>query len=104
MQVLHEANASRRDPILAVVGVLQFDVVRARLQAEYNVPTRLEPMSYGVARIVEGPAAIVESLPWAYGMLRTADNRGQIVALFRSEFEVGYYAEKYPDVSFRPIY
>ena len=104
MQVLHEADASRRDPILAVVGVLQFDVVRARLQAEYNVPTRLEPMSYGVARIVEGPAAVVESLPWAYGMLRTTDNRGQVVALFRSEFEVGYYAEKYPDVSFKLVY
>jgi peptide chain release factor 3 len=104
MQVLAEADASRRDPILAVVGSLQFDVVRARLEAEYSVPTRLEPMAYGVARLVEGPAGVIESLPWAYGMLRTADNRGRLVALFRSAFEVGYYAEKYPEVSFRPIY
>jgi peptide chain release factor 3 len=104
MQVLLEADASKRDPILAVVGVLQFDVVRARLEAEYNVPTRLEPLPYSVARLVEGPAGAVESLPWTYGMLRTNDSDGRLVALFRSEFEVGYHAEKYPQITFKAVH
>jgi peptide chain release factor 3 len=104
MQVLLEADASKRDPILAVVGVLQFDVVRARLEAEYNVPTRLEPLPYGVARLVEGPPEAIESLPWTYGMLRTNDSDGRLVALFRSEFEVGYHAEKFPQITFKAVH
>ncbi len=104
MQVLHEADASKRDPILAVVGVLQFDVVRARLEAEYNVPTRLEPIPYGVARFVEGPDDAVAALPWTYGLLRTTDGDGRLVALFRSDFEVGYHAANHPQVSFTPIH
>jgi len=103
MQVLYETDASRRDPILAVVGALQFDVVRARLDTEYNVPTRLEPLSYQEARIVEGAAEKIEALPWAYGLLRTTDKQGTLIALLRSEFEVDYYAERHPDVTFRKI-
>lgn len=103
MQVLYETDAGRRDPILAVVGVLQFDVVRARLEAEYNVPTRLEPLSYQEARLVEGPPEKVEALPWDYGLLRTTDKVKRTIALFRSEFEVGYYAERHKDVTFSVI-
>ncbi len=40
VQILYNINAFKREPILAVVGQLQFDVVQARLKSEYNVPTR----------------------------------------------------------------
>jgi peptide chain release factor 3 len=103
MQVLHETDAARRAPLLAVVGVLQFDVVQARLETEYKVPTRLERLPHQVARFVEGPSDKIEALPWDYGLLRTEDKEGRLVALFRSEFEVGYYAERHPQVEFRPI-
>jgi len=36
-------------------------------------------------------------------MLRTEDLDGRLVALFRSEFEVNYYAERHADVQFKPI-
>ena len=36
--------------ILGAVGVLQFDVVVARLQAEYGVETSTEPVKYSAAR------------------------------------------------------
>ncbi len=42
VQVLYNVDAFKREPILAVVGQLQFDVVQARLENEYNVPTTLE--------------------------------------------------------------
>ena len=104
MQVLHEADTARREPVLAVVGVLQFEVVQARLEAEYNVPTRLEMLPYREARLVEGPEDIVEDLPWDYGLVRTEDQAGRLIALFRSEFEVNYYRDKYPAVSFKPVH
>src|SRR6056297_2822368 len=41
IQTFHDANAARREIILASVGELQFDVVRFRLESEYNTPTKL---------------------------------------------------------------
>lgn len=104
MQVLYETDAGKRDPILAVVGILQFDVVKARLETEYGVPTRLEPLKYEEARVVEGPQEKIEALPWGYGLVRTQDKQGRLVGLFRSEFEVGYYAERHPEVVFHAVH
>jgi len=101
MQVLYDVDALRRDPILAVVGVLQFEVVQARLEDEYNVKTRLEPLPHHLCRYVEGPPEQVEALPWQYGMLKTQDKNGRLVGLLRSEHEMNYYGGKYPDLIFR---
>jgi peptide chain release factor 3 len=103
MQVLHDADAQRRDPILAVVGVLQFEVVQARLETEYSVKTKLEPLPHRLCRWVDGPDAEIEKLPWRYGMLKTVDIDGRIVALFNSEHELNYYSEKYPALAFQNI-
>ena len=43
-----------REPILAAVGQLQFDVVQYRLKAEYGVTTRLQPLDYRMVLRVEG--------------------------------------------------
>ena len=56
MQVLYDADAAQRHPILAVVGRLQFEVVQARLEAEYGVTTVLEALPYKLARWLEGPS------------------------------------------------
>jgi peptide chain release factor 3 len=101
MQIFHEADAQRRDPILAVVGVLQFEVVQARLQEEYNVETRLEMLSHQVARWLEGPAEQIEQLPWRYSLLRAEDADGRLVALFNSEHELNFYRNKFPDIVFK---
>lgn len=98
MQVLYDVEARQRDPILAAVGQLQFDVVRARLEAEYNVTTILEPLPYRLARWVEGDAAEIERLPWGHGLLKTRDGDERTVALFKSQFDVNYCLEKYPAV------
>ncbi len=101
MQVFYEADAFRRDPILAVVGVLQFEVVQARLQDEYGVETRLERLPHQLSRWVDGPEDQIAQLPWRYGILRAQDNEGRLVALFSSPHELEYYAGKYADIQFR---
>ena len=101
MQVLHETDAQRRDPILAVVGVLQFEVVQARLEAEYNVVTRLEILPHRLSRWVEGSEEQINQLPWRYALLRTEDRNGRLVALFNSEHELNYYIDKHPDLAFK---
>ena len=58
VQVLYNVDAFKREPILAVVGQLQFDVVQARLENEYNVPTEIEPLALELARWVTGPEEV----------------------------------------------
>src|SRR5204863_4446305 len=49
MQVFYVA-AVRREPIVGVVGALQFDVITSRLRSEYGVEVEIEPAGYAVAR------------------------------------------------------
>jgi peptide chain release factor 3 len=100
VQVLHNVNAFRREPILAVVGVLQFDVVRARLETEYNVQTRLERLSYSLARWLDGPQKVIDSLPVREDILLTRDSSERYVVLFSSEFYLRYFSEKFPELKF----
>ncbi len=62
VQILYSRDESKRDPVLAAVGPLQFEVVQYRMASEYNVETRLEPLGYSIARWIEGGWETVESL------------------------------------------
>lgn len=103
MQVLHETDAQKRDPILAVVGVLQFEVVQARLEDEYNVKTRLEMLPHSLSRYVEGPEEEIEKLPWRYGVMRVQDENGRLIALFNSEHEMNFYSSRHPEITFKAV-
>jgi peptide chain release factor 3 len=103
MQVLHETEAQKREPIVAVVGVLQFEVMQARLESEYNVQTRLNNLPHSLCRIIEGPQEMIDKLPWQYSMIRTEDQFGNLVALMNSEHDLNYYESKYPELTFREI-
>src|SRR5258707_14148573 len=49
MQVLAPHDGMKSEPILAVVGELQFDVMQSRLEAEYNVETTVTNLPYKIA-------------------------------------------------------
>jgi peptide chain release factor 3 len=103
MQILYDVDAAQRHPILAVVGRLQFDVVQARLETEYGVKTILEPLTYKLARWLEGPSDEIDRLPWGHGLLRARDGQERLVALFRSQFDLNYCVEKYPGVKYEAL-
>jgi peptide chain release factor 3 len=103
VQVLYNLNAFKREPILAVVGQLQFDVVQARLKAEYNVPTELERLPHVLMRWIKGSDADVEKLPNRGEAIIARDARDQWVALFSSTFFLKHYSEKNPSLQFVEI-
>jgi peptide chain release factor 3 len=103
VQILYNLNAFKREPILAVVGQLQFDVVQARLKSEYNVPTGLERLPHVLLRWIKGTDADVESLPNRSEAIIARDSRNQWVALFSTPFFMKYYAEKHPALRFVDI-
>ena len=100
VQLLYNVDAFRREPILAVVGQLQFDVVQARLESEYNVPTEIEPQALELARWVSGPEASIEKLASRNGVMLAKDTDDNYVALFREPFYLRYTAENMPDLTF----
>ena len=103
VQVFYNANAFKRESILAVVGQLQFDVVQARLEMEYNVPTVLERLPHILARWVEGTEDAFSKLPARTDVLLARDSQDRMVALFSSAFYLKYYSEKYVDVVFKEM-
>jgi peptide chain release factor 3 len=104
VQVLHDINAFRREPILAVVGELQFDVVKARLESEYNVQTHLERMPFTFARLLSGPEEVIKKLPARNDLLLARDTHDRLVVLFTSSFYLNYFMEKFPELKFEEIY
>jgi peptide chain release factor 3 len=100
VQVLFNINAFKREPILAVVGELQFDVVRARLETEYNVPTSLERLVNNMARWVTGPENVISRMATHSHVDLCRDVDQNYVTLFKEPFYVKYISEKFPELKF----
>jgi peptide chain release factor 3 len=100
MQVLTLHEGLRSEPILAVVGELQFDVLRSRLEAEYNVETTIQPLSYKIARWVpmDVDAAAKLSIPSKSRL--AVDTAGLPVVLFASGWELELAQKDNPGVDF----
>jgi peptide chain release factor 3 len=103
IQVLYPQESVRREPILAAVGQLQFDVVVARLAAEYQVEVRFEPLEYTCARWVRSDDAGLATAQWPAQSLRALDSRGHTVVLFPSEWTMNYCIEKNPRLAFQTV-
>ena len=56
MQVFY-VTAGRREPIVGVVGALQFDVIASRLRTEYGVEVEVEPATLHRRAMAGGPGA-----------------------------------------------
>ncbi|MEB3316539.1 MAG: peptide chain release factor 3 [Cyanobacteriota bacterium] len=96
VQVLYDTDLSKRDPILAAVGQLQLEVVQYRLENEYGVQTRLEPLEFSVARwVVDGWPAL-ESVGRLFNCKTVRDAWDRPVLLFRNSWNLQQLREDHP--------
>lgn len=107
MTALAEEGASQiftpvlgADFYVGVVGVLQLDVIEARLQAEYGVAAALEPCGFDAVRWLAGDKDAVASFVAKNQAAVAHDRYGSPVYLARSQWEAGYAEEKNPSVKF----
>ncbi|MBV9496460.1 MAG: peptide chain release factor 3, partial [Acidobacteria bacterium] len=100
MQVLTLHEGLRSEPILAVVGELQFDVLQSRLENEYNVETTVQPMSYKMARWVDVPLDDAARMTIPSKSRLAVDRKGNPVVLFSSSWELEYAEKENPKVRF----
>jgi peptide chain release factor 3 len=100
IQVLYPYGQTRTEPILAAVGALQFEVVKFRLESEYNVKTVMTTLPFSLARRVGGDLAGVGSAQMPSNARLVEDLDGIILALFESEWSVRLASEWNPGLTF----
>jgi peptide chain release factor 3 len=88
MQLFTPRDGLRSEPIVAVVGELQFDVLQSRLASEYNTETLVERLPYKLARWVPRPIDEVARMSLPSRTRLTADTAGRAVVLFTSAWEL----------------
>jgi len=97
IQVFFPEVGSRSEPILGAVGALQFDVVVARLQAEYGVETSLRPLDYHAARWL--PEGLPANTDWTSRTIARAYDRYEtLVLLFPSEWSLRHFEQEHPAI------
>jgi peptide chain release factor 3 len=100
MQVFVVHDGLRSEPILAVVGELQFDVLQSRLETEYNVETTLTNLPYKLARWVDRDVADVARMSLPSRSRLATDSSGRAVVLFTSDWELDFAMKENPGVDF----
>ena len=103
VQVLYDTDASKRDPILAAVGQLQLEVVQYRLENEYGVKTRLEPMEFNVARWVSGGWSALEAVGRIFNCRTVRDPWDRPVLLFRNDWNLRQLQEDHPELELSAV-
>jgi peptide chain release factor 3 len=101
MQVFVVHDGLRSEPILAVVGELQFDVLQSRLETEYNVETTLTNLPYKLARWIDRDVDDVAKMSLPSRSRVATDRNGHAVVLFSSDWELEFAQKENPAVEFR---
>ena len=90
IQIFQEYKGGMEEIIVGVVGVLQFDVLKFRLENEYNVDIRLENLPYEHIRWIENKDEVdVDNLTGTSDMKKVIDMKGNPLLLFVNEWSVG---------------
>lgn len=100
IQIFTLDTEGERDILVGAVGQLQFDVLKFRLEHEYKVRAKLEPMNYDRVRWVTGNPEMVANLSSTLDTLLVYDREKMPVALFRNEWALRYVVDKYPSIGF----
>ena len=97
IQIFQEFHTGMEEIIVGVVGVLQFDVLLFRLNNEYNVEVKLEPLPYEYIRWVANKDEInVEKIQGTSDMKRVMDLKGNPLLLFANSWSVGMVLDRNP--------
>ena len=94
IQIFQEFNPGMEEIIVGVVGVLQFDVLKYRLQNEYNVEIRLENLPYEYIRWIENEEIDMDRLSGTSDMKKIMDLKGRPLLLFAHEWSIRMTEER----------
>ena len=84
--------------IVGVVGVLQFDVLKYRLENEYNVEIRLENLPYEHIRWIENEEVDMDRLVGTSDMKKIKDLKDRPLLLFVHEWSIRMTLDRNKDL------
>ena len=95
IQIFQEYNTGMEEIIVGVVGVLQFDVLKYRLESEYNVEIRLETLPYEYIRWIGNPTEIdLDRIVGTSDMKKIKDLKDRPLLLFVNEWSIGMVLDR----------
>ena len=99
VQVFYDPLVGMQEPIIGVVGELQFDVMLYRLKEEYKLEVRLNRLSFTIARW-----PMLNGKPFAGeisgGNQKFKDKNELNVVLLDREWDIGWLEKENPNLSF----
>lgn len=101
VQVLRNDARGDANPVMAAVGPMQFDVMQARMENEYNVETVSDPIPYSVARRTD--AGSVEGLNRQRGVEVFTRSDGELIALFGDKWKLAFIEREHPEFTLEPL-
>ena len=94
IQIFQEYNMGMEEVIVGVVGVLQFDVLKYRLENEYNVEIRMDNLPYEHIRWIENEDIDMDRLVGTSDMKKIQDLKGRPLLLFVNSWSVGMVLDR----------
>lgn len=101
VQLLRNDVRGDASPVMAAVGPMQFEVVTARMKAEFNVAVQVEHLGYSVARRTDPASA--DELNRQRGVEVFERGDGVLLALFSDKWRLQYIAKQFPDLTLETL-
>ncbi|MCQ9352620.1 peptide chain release factor 3 [Corynebacterium sp. 153RC1] len=101
VQILRNDARGDAAPVMAAVGPMQFEVMMARMENEYNVETVADPIPYSVAR--KTTAETAPELAKQRGVEIFTRTDGQLVALFGDKWKLAFIEKEHPEFELFPM-
>ena len=93
IQIFQEVASGMEEVIVGVVGTLQFDVFKYRMENEYNVELRMENLPYSLIRWIDTPDVDLKKLNLTSDTKKVQDIRGRYLLLFSNEWSIRWALE-----------
>lgn len=100
VQLFHPWQRGQKDVIVGVVGELQFEVLEYRLEEEYGVDVRLDPLPYHHARWIEGEDLPLSEFDRGRYRKLLVDRDDHPILLFKTDLSLRREVDDHPDVSY----
>ncbi len=95
IQIFQEISGGMEEIIVGVVGILQFDVLKFRLENEYNVDIRLDMLPYEYIRWITNYTEVnLDRIVGTSDMKKVADMKGRPLLLFVNSWSVGMVLDR----------
>ncbi|QPK79847.1 peptide chain release factor 3 [Corynebacterium lizhenjunii] len=101
VQILRNDARGDAAPVMAAVGPMQFEVMQARMELEYNVETITEPIPYSVARRTDAESA--PELGRQRGVEVFTRTDGELIALFGDKWKLAFIEKEHPELTMEPL-